>query len=97
MTSAKIIDNEKQCDFEFCQDLSDGSFRDSGPALHDFFSLLLGSLVLFQFIRRVIHFAGVRDLLCRSENTKKPDREGLDLGSGRLRLGYFPISTLTTW
>lgn len=45
-TSAKIIDNEKQCDFEFRQDLRGGSFRDAGTALHAFFSLLSRSLEL---------------------------------------------------
>lgn len=112
-TSSKITDNEKQCDFEFCQDLSDGGFRDSGPELHGFFSLLSRSLELcwkcflflctfsglqnFSCSSGEIHFAGFRDLLCRSENTKNPDKEGLDLGSGRLRLAYFPVSIVATW
>lgn len=52
---------------------------------------------LFQFFRRVFYFAWFRDRLHTSENTKNSDKVGLDLGSWRLRLGYYLKSTVTTW
>lgn len=96
---------------EFCQDLGDGSFRDLTPALlFPIIWVLRAGLEmlpvsvyifklrkLFQLFRRVIHCEGFRDLLCRSKNIKNPDEEDLDLGIGRLRLGYFSISSESTW